>query len=196
VYAYIQKKHKTFVLTSVAIIYNHGLVATAFIGGLAILSILEKHKTQLLQIGISSLPILATSFLFLIPAMQTWGPLTDTPQERAFFANPYVFTLMFLNVLTIGFFLAVYFSLFKRKQLTQLQKISILTLLSLFIMLPLWVDRWIGYVAMPLSFLLCHYITKMNMKLKMVVAPILFGNFLFFYSMPWQWLINNTIQVL
>jgi len=196
VYAYLGKHRKTFVLTSLAMIYNHGFVALAFIGGLCLLALIEKRKTEVFSIGVFSTPVILPSLFFLVPTLLNWSTLGETPQEKAFIANPVAFMATYLGFLTVGFALAFYLIFFRRKQLSPLDKICLLTFASLLVMAPIWVDRWIGYVVIPLAFLLSNHITKLETRWKIILIPFVVMGFLFFYSFPWLWLINNTIHVL
>lgn len=194
--AYLQRKCKILVLTSLAMIYNHGFVALVFLGGIAFLAIVEKRKNELVQVGSLAVPVLLPSFIFLLSALNKWSGFGETPQEKAFIGNPLAFTATFLGLLTFGFALVIYLALFKRRDLTQIDKISILTLVSLLIMLPIWIDRWYGYVTLPLAFLLSRGLAKLQTYWKLILIPFIIASFLFFYSIPWLWLINNTIYVI
>lgn len=192
IHAFVQKNKFTFVLVSTLMIYNHGIAAASYVGGLVLLAILEKRKVEATSVISLSLPIIVPMLVYLPPAMSRWGQLSDTLVEIAFWQNPLLLTVWYLGPLSLAIPLAIRESL-RFNKLGDFDQATIITLYSLLIMLLPWPDRFLSNTALPLAYLASSRIVKWRHR--KILYPLLITTFIVFYSMPWVWLITRDFAI-
>lgn len=162
-YALLSAKGKLTVASVVAGVYNHSFPVLAHTGGPLLWN---RNRKQILAITVISLPILIISAVYLASFTGKWFMTPASPQAASFLNNTFTFSLIYLGSLAIGIPVAVY-SVLKWHSLTQLSKISLLTIASSLLLIPLWYDRFYQYVSIPLA--------------------ILTGEFAVAVKSPWRW---------
>lgn len=164
--AYLTKKTWHYLLLSGLIIYAHGPAAIALIGGTALLGIMQKRWKQTAILIAIILPIILVSLPYYQGAMTSWSGGDDTPQETNFLGNPLLFTYAFVGLLGMGFVPFIQKLQPSKWHLsTDLEKLSILTIISLLPMLILWPDRLLaGYIQLPLAYLLVSVVSVWKSK--------------------------------
>jgi len=158
---YLAKKQLSYIASSMALVYGHGLAAISFIGGIVLLAFFQKRRKEALAIVALTLPLILLSAFYMQGIFTTWGGLDDTPQEIVFWANPVLYALWYLGPLLMPIVLLIpKVRVSKWEFNSTLEKASILTMLTLLPMAVLWPDRFFGYITLPLAFILSSSISK------------------------------------
>jgi hypothetical protein len=154
-YAFLFMKRKNYSLLSVLIVWNHGIVSLSALGG-SLLSCIKRHEWKILTVFlVGSSLILALSLIYLIPALTQFSSTVPNDQVYYFWHLP-LFVPFYLGFLMIGFPIAFYKLYFwvKRKSISAVDKLCLLTVASMSVMIPVWADRWIQYCSIPLALLI------------------------------------------
>jgi len=145
--AALSAKKWRFVGLAVFTVYGHGLAALSNVVGLALVKWQQPNWRRALTVGlIAIIPVLVVSALYVDGAFSKWGGagLTENPQEVLFWTDPsFIPYYMGATVFGVPF-------LFKRGK-SELLKLALWGLVGNLIMLPLWADRWLHYVSLPLA---------------------------------------------
>lgn len=177
VLALLETKKKTFSALSLATIYSHGIAPLSAIYGLTIPKLREKtwHLTLLLS-ALAIIPILAISVYYVPGAFKMWGPTAQSanPQEYMFWNAPHAFIPVYAGATLIG----IPF-MFKRGK-SQFETLLCYGIIGSLIMLPIWADRWLQYISIPLACLAGLGISRMEGK-KLALTGIFLMSFLLFY---------------
>jgi hypothetical protein len=176
-----KSSNRKYILLSTLMIWNHGFVSISAISGTLLRKLREKQYKTILSITLGASAILILSLYFLLTGLKFYGGNIDTNQEFAFWHNP-LFIPLYLMLPTIGFPIAIYkvYQWYKTRTIKPLVSISILTILTLAIMIPVWADRWIQYCTIPLSILILEQtsISKRNTRLIVYTLISIFSFFM------------------
>jgi len=178
VLALMSTRKKTFAGLSALSIYSHGPAAFSNIYGLAANRLRQKswRKTILLTLLIV-FPVLAISAWYITGALNFWGHQTATsnPQELAFWQTPLNFIPNYMGATMIG----IPF-LFRRGK-TGFESLLTWGVAGSLLMLPLWADRWLQYISIPLAMLAGVGISRMSKLKQTLIIVVLFIVFAFYY---------------
>jgi hypothetical protein len=150
IYFFMEKRKKEFLITSVFLIYNHGIYSTLLIASLLVFSL--KHEVgrvkEFVKIGLYSLPLYLIMSTFFL---DSFSPATglNSPQKELFLNNPFygIFYLGYLLFITT----IVSINFFKKIELSRFETILFFWLMLLLPLFPFFPDRFISYAAQPLA---------------------------------------------
>lgn len=153
--------------------------------GMLVKAITKKWHTAI--ICISAIILMLT--YFAIPDLQNIletniGLRKGGNNDLAIWNNPLITIPYLLGPLTIAIFYVILNAKNYRK-LTELEKLSLLTILGMTVMIPLWISRFIQYITMPL----CYLLVKRMGYSKYRVAYA--GPIALFMFIPWLLLLAN-----
>jgi hypothetical protein len=146
---------KRWVVSSVLMVWNHGLVSISAIGGSLIEQLRRGERRLFVAWAFGSGFILFASFYFLLSGLSGYGGAVDTNQEYWFW-HSISFSFEYLGLLIVGFAIAVYYvyRYVKHLELSAVSKLALLTIVSTAVMIPMWADRWLQYCTIPLALLI------------------------------------------
>ena len=143
-------KRLRFAGLSLLTIYSHGVAALSGVYGLALnrLRLKPWRKTVLLA-ALLAAPVLIVSVLYVGGAFRQWGGygLTENPQEHLFWTDPAGFIPYYMGATILGLPF-----LFKRGK-SEFKSLVTWGFVGSTVMLPIWADRWLHYVSIPLAVL-------------------------------------------
>lgn len=194
----IAGRKKTFLLSSLASVYNHGIAALANLYLISIYKFRDpkwtyktrRMKRTILSAALLVLPLVIISIIYFRGALQTWGSHSATPQERAFWADPLLYVPVHLGATLIGLVFLVK-AVKNWRQQTELVKLLTLSLLGSVIMFYLWADRFLQYSILPLSCLAGIGLSKMKAQKLVFIGYILLAVFMF-YMINYVWVTVNN----
>jgi hypothetical protein len=211
IYGVVSKKRNCLVVSSTLMIYNHGFVALAILGGLFLFEILRRNYRPVLTALALVAPILLVSLPYLPQSLSFFGGKYENSQEAQFWFNPLYFTVMYQRLLFTGFF--VPFSYFSRgiinvlegwadiglkyfwMKWTDMEKASLLTLGSMAVMVLPWADRFTQYSTIPLTVFLVGMIMRSKPRIRDAWQYLIVISALLFYATIWIWLFANQFAV-
>lgn len=176
-YAYLEDNKRGFILLSTLLIFNHGVVAIAFLGGLFFSSLISKEVKPLLLIGLLASPVMIPILVYLPQTLTLMGGAINTGQEANFLRTPLLYSIKYLGSLVFAIPLLL-ISARKWIHISEISQLSILTILSLSIMLPFWPDRFLQYSTLPLCYLLA---SEINYKYVKYALPLILYNYSIFW---------------
>ena len=190
--AILSAKKKTFVISAVATIYNHGVMAVINIWGW--LPKLFKAKktwfTSILMITAISSPILILTALYFGGGWSMWATTApqENPQETLFWTTP-SWIPFYAGLTLMGFiFLVKNF----RNPKTELESYLKYGMLGNLVMLPLWADRWLQYSTIPLACLVGIEVARWHgSKLYVTLAVVALGAWIYISFFLWNSIIHN-----
>jgi hypothetical protein len=178
-YGFLFLKRKGYVVASVLMVWNHGLASLSALGGTLLGYLQRRDWKVIIAFLIGSSVILALTLVYLIPTLSHFQSATVNTQEWDFWHLP-LFVPFYLGFLIIGFPIAIYRTFqwtTNRKYVSAIDKLSLLTIASTAIMIPIWADRWIQYASIPLALLLLSQVNSAGQKARM----LWFMAIIFFY---------------
>ena len=154
-YFFLRGNKLGYVLSSVLMVWNHGLVSISAIGGSLLLLLKQRNYKWFAAWLSGSLVIITISFYYIVSGLQNCGGRVDTDQEYLFWHSA-TFIPEYLGLLTVGFAVAIYFvyRYVKHLELSAVSKLSLLTIATTAVMIPMWADRWLQYCTIPLVLLI------------------------------------------
>lgn len=190
--------NRRFIPLSALLIYNHGLVSLALLGGLYVWEWRKQRIKNVAYSLLQALPIIAISAYYFLDAFSRFTGSYETLQELQFWTNP-LFSLSYLRLLFLGIPLAIYLLIaelpHRLKDLSDLEKISLLTLGSMLVLVPSWADRFLQFSTIPLTILLVETISRAKQpKRDLWLYGVLFS-FIIFYATLWIWLFADIYFV-
>jgi hypothetical protein len=193
---YYRKDSWKFVLVSVAMVWNHGLIAAPLLAGLWLYRIYEGSvsKKHVFSLSLGSFPIVALSLLFLAAGLSRFiGSGFENAQEAAFWNDP-LFSLVYMRLLWLGFPLAIY-KMMQWKKLGVLEKESLVTLASMLPLIVWQADRFLQFSTIPLALLMTCHIKQAAFRQRESWFWISFIMFFLMYATLWLWLVVNGYDV-
>jgi hypothetical protein len=183
-FAVLSIKKKSFIISALAAIYGHGLAALSNIYGVALYLLKEKQWRKTITAGlIGTLPILALSLYYIQGAFHKWFTLAGTnnsnPQQTLFWTQPLIWIPFYSGLTLFGFVF-----MFKRNK-NYFESILTCGILASAIMIPFWADRWLQYIAIPLSCLVGLGLREASTKKLLIILPILVTVSLLYISYWW-----------
>lgn len=209
VHFFLKGKLTRFTVVSLLMIYTHGLIALLLFLPF-VLHELIAHKPPtydqiivrksrsfyVLLTAFLSFPIIALSLVFLLPGLHHHLGGIQNAQEAAILQNPVGFTFPYLGpamCLLSPFLVKVFFQL---KNLDDLHKMAVYTLLSLTPMILFWPDRFLTYITMPLAILISQAVSSVKRPwLKIFLTCFLVDFAALTYLTEWGFLLNRTHHV-
>jgi hypothetical protein len=182
-----------FIVTSSLMIWNHGVVGAAALGGLFVWKIWKKDFKPILASLIMSLPIIAVTLSYLPSALISMSGGFENLQEKFFWQNPVLFVLDYQRLIAVGFPLAL-LRIVRRKN-DELTQVSLLSLGAMGVMILPWADRFFQYSTIPLSFIVVPSIIRNNLKIKLIAIYAITIAFCILYATMWVWLMWNQYDV-
>lgn len=143
-------KRWRFVGYAVATVFSHGLASLSMLYGLVFGKFKDRGWRWPLIVGVLLVaPVIVMSLYYMGGAFQHWGTYTlnENPQEALFWQEPLTFIPYYMGASCLG----VPF-LFKKNK-SEFERVVFFGFLGLFLMLPLWADRWLHYISLPLAVL-------------------------------------------
>ena len=136
-----------FVGLAVVAVFSHGVAALSMFVGWVVVKFRVKCWRWPLIVGVLLvLPVLVMSVFYVGGAFVKWGgaPVNENPQEVLFWSDPsFVPYYMGAGLLAVPFLF--------RKNKSLLEWLAVYGLVGNLVMLPLWADRWLHYVSLPLA---------------------------------------------
>lgn len=172
VLALCEKRWGWFALLSTLLVYNHGVVALAMLGGSFFYLFVQRKYKVLLTIGLATSLILIPIGFYLVSGMGAMAG-SGTGQERSFWATPVSYTLRYLG--TIALVIPLMKGVNHREPL---HKLLLLNIGSLLVMFPFWPERFLSYIAPNLAYLESETINK---KYVFLLSPVI----IVFHLLPW-----------
>ena len=182
------RKGKGFVVASVLMVWNHGVVAVSALGGVLLAQLRWRRWRLFAGWLIGAFPVIAVSLLFLVSGLRSYGAAVDTDQEYLFW-HSITFVPEYLGLLTAGFVVGgfVVYKFLRGQVVSAASKLAVLTVLSAAVMVPMWADRWLQYSTIPLALLILEQAhlsgPKVQLMLKaaiVVSVAYTFGELLLF----------------
>lgn len=182
-FAFLSEKKWLQITSGILGAYSHGLASLAVNGG----QILFKgNKRTILIISLATLPIALLSMFYVVPMFSKWVGVPVSSQARMFLTDWPAFTFSYLGALSLALPI-VFWQLYKWKTQTLLTKLSLVTLASSLLLLPIWYDRYYHYAAIPLAFCLGDFATSHK---KLAVVIFAFIMYFFVLAVIHLWLVN------
>ena len=179
-FAFLSERKWLQVASGVLGVYSHGLASLAVNGG----SILYKAKKRtILIIILASVPIVAVSLIYLVPMLSKWVGVPVSSQARMFLSDWPAFTFSYLGALSLALPIVVW-QVIKWKTQTLLTKLSLVTLVSSLLLIPIWYDRYYHYAAIPLAFCLGDFACS-HKKLALIILAFIIYFFVLGYLHLW-----------
>ena len=176
-FCYLFLKRRGYVFSSVLMIWNHGIVSLSALGGTLLGYVRKRDWNITFAFLLGSGLMLALTFAYLVPALNQFSSSAQNDQEYAFWHLP-LFVPFYLGFLIVGFPIAFYqaSNWIRKRFVSSVDKLALLTVLSTSIMIPVWPDRWIQYCTIPLSLLILSqiYRSKSTARFFWFIAIILF----------------------
>ena len=179
-YAFLLGKKKLAIASSLLGVYNHSFASLAMNGG----ELLFKGKKKtILIVALGSLPMMVVSLWFLPSMLSTWVGVPVNSQARLFLSDFPMFTVAYLGSLFVGL-PVMFYQVTQWKKLCFLSQLSMVTLASALVMLPVWYDRYYHYAAIPLALILGEFAVA-HKKLRIVLVAVIVGFVVMNYSNLW-----------
>ena len=136
-------------------VWNHGLVSATALAGTLLGYIKRRRWKIIICFFVASSVIFALSLIYLVPTLTQFQSSQQNDQEYYFWHTP-LFIPFYLGILVVGFPIAIFkfVQLLKHKPLSPIDKLSIATIASTAVMIPMWADRWLQYCTIPLALLI------------------------------------------
>lgn len=182
-FAFLSERKWLQIASGVLGVYSHGLASLAVNGG----QILYKgNKRTILILTVAVLPIVLISIFYIVPMFSKWMGVPVSSQARMFLTDWPAFTFGYLGALSLALPI-VFWQTWKWKTQTLLTKLSLVTLASSLLLLPIWYDRYYHYASIPLALCLGDFAVS-HKKL----ALIILGFVIYFFIMGYLhlWLVN------
>lgn len=187
---------RKFLVASVVMVWNHGLVSLSALGG-ALLRKLWRREWRVIAIFLlGSGVILVLSFVYLPSALQGYGSGFCTEQEKAFWLTPIQFFITYVGLLTLGFAVIGYRLLkwIRGVKPSSLSLISMATVATTAIMIPVWADRWVQYSSVPLALLMLEVYAETKSYIRFLYTSLIVLYFVWTYSILWLSLFAGALQ--
>ena len=189
--AVLDWKPKRFALVSFLLMLNHAPMSlVALIGAYAYSVVKHRHELRNMMLIMSPLFLVAAFLLAYLSRVDYLFAynffVSQNAQESAFWSNPLVYALLQFAPLFPALPLA-FRQAFRWRSLSELEKLSLLTLAGLLLLVPSSVDRFWNYATIPLSILLACY----HNKWKWLVIPVVLVG----VCVPWIYLFANAYYV-
>lgn len=184
-YYCLKKLDGKFCLVSVLMVWNHGLVSLAALGGALLAQIKRRRWKVLLVFLLGSSFILGVSAVYLYSGLGNYGARVDTNQEYLFWHDSY-FVPEYAGLLSLGFVVGgwMIYQRIKGKPLSAVSKLALLTIASTAVMIPVWADRWLQYCSIPLALLILEGAHEANWKVQLLLkAAIILAVAIMFMEM-------------
>jgi hypothetical protein len=183
--ALLSDEHDRFAVGSFLLLLNHAPLSFFALVGSYIKATVKKWY---MIIGFTIFWITTLTY-FAIPDIQN---ILETnialrkggANDLAIWNNPLVTIPYLLGPLTVSILYIILCAKNYRK-LTELEKLSLLTILGMTVMIPLWISRFFQYITMPL----CYFLVKRMGYSKYRVAYA--GPIALFMIIPWLLLLAN-----
>ncbi len=163
--------------------YSHGLASLAVNGGQILYG---RNKRTLLIVTLASLPIVLISIFYIVPMFSKWAGVPVSSQARMFLTDWPAFTFSYLGALSLALPIVIY-QVYKWKTQTLLTKLSLVTLASSLLLLPIWYDRYYHYASIPLALCLGDFAVS-HKKLALIILA--FTIYFFVLGYLHLWLVN------
>ncbi len=199
-YSSVEKNNdKWFILFSSIVLYNHGIMGVSVLGGLFLYKLYRREWKTILMIFLISLPITLASLPYIPSALNNFGGKINTDQQRAFLANPLLFTWEYMGqslvvgfpIILFGYVVAAWKVL--KRNLDEIDKVSIFTLGSMLLTTFFQQDRFLQYSTIPLAILLANHVSQSKDRTSWTIVAV--GLASFFYAILWIWLAVGMFDV-
>lgn len=163
--------------------YSHGLASLAVNGGQLLY---RGSKRTIIIVTLACLPIVLLSIFYVVPMFSKWMGVPVSSQARMFLTDWPAFTFSYLGALSLALPI-VFWQVYKWKSQTLLTKLSLVTLASSLLLLPIWYDRYYHYAAIPLALCLGDFAVS-HKKLAFIILAFV----IYFFVMGYLhlWLVN------
>lgn len=193
-YLNVEENKSGFIAASSLMIWNHGLVALSCLGGMFFLMLNRRQYKVLALILLLSSPVLATTIYYLPASLGKFSSGFENNQERQFWNNPSLFTALYQRLISTGFILVAAL-LMRRRAVTEMEKVSLMTLLSMALMVIPWADRFVQFSTIPLSILIMEDAAKRKWKGREAWTWAITLCFMLMYLTLWLWLIADAYYI-
>jgi len=184
---YLSKNRLGFIISSVVMVYTHSIASLSLIYGLALHKLKEKKWLRsIFLLGLLVSPILITSVIYGSGALTRWGEHSDSDQEELIWTSPFTFVPLYMGSLLLGF-PCFFMALIKWKDQTEYVKTLCLILAGSVIMIPIWADRWLQYISVPLACLAANWLTKRKRSEILFILPFMVSVFAM-YQLNYWWI--------
>gem|GEM_PF-2915770 len=175
IYFFMENRKKEFFITSVFLIYNHGIYTTLLIASLFIYTLKYEPKRikEFTKIGLYSFPLYLLMSPFFLGSFSPAAAI-NSPQKELFMSNP------FYGFFYLGYFLSlttiISFKFYRKKEKTKFETILFYWLFTLLPLFPFFPDRFISYAVQPLAIISAVAFSKIIKKdtLKIIFLFIAF----------------------
>lgn len=179
-FAFLSERKWLQITSGILGAYSHGLASLAVNGGQILYG---RNKRTILIVTLACLPIVLISLFYVVPMFSKWVGVPVSSQARMFLTDWPAFTFSYLGALSLGL-PVVFWQIKEWKTQTLLTKLSIVTLASSLLLLPIWYDRYYHYAAIPLAFCLGDFACS-HKKLAMVIMAFIIYFFVLGYLHLW-----------
>lgn len=192
----MQNLNRRFLATSILMVWNHGLVALSALGGVLARKLWQREWRTIILFLLGCGFILALSFAYLPSALQGYGSGFCTNQEIAFWNRPATFFMNYVGLLTAGFAVILYRLIMWLRGVkpSSLSLISMATIASTAIMIPVWADRWVQFSTVPLALLILESYAGTKSYNRFAYASLIILYFVWTYSSYWLTLVAGAYQ--
>jgi len=189
------RQNKLLIATSTLMIWNHGLVSLACLGGIFLFLIARRHYKSLSWILLFSLPIIASQLYYLPSALQHFAGGFENLQEQQFWSNPLTFTALYQRIISLGFPIVSYLFWIKNTRQSDSNNLMLLTLFSMSVMILPWGDRFIQLSTIPLTYIIIDFIKNTGRKKRELWLYGITLAFVMFYATLWLWMMVDNFYV-
>jgi hypothetical protein len=179
-FAFLSERKWLQIASGILGAYSHGLASLAVNGGQLLYG---RNKRTILIVTFACLPIVLISIFYIVPMFTKWAGVPASSQARMFLTDWPAFTFSYLGALSLGL-PVVFWQIKEWKTQILLAKLSIITLASSLLLLPIWYDRYYHYATIPLAFCLGDFAVS-HKKLAMVIMAFIIYFFVLGYLHLW-----------
>jgi hypothetical protein len=178
-----EKNWKLFSLLSIVLIYNHGVVAIAMMGGTYLYLLYKRKYKMLVIITVASLPIMVPYLKYMIAGMQDMLGIA-TGQEILFLKYPLVYSLLYVAtpLLIIPLMKGI-------DIMNPLHQMLIMNIVTSSIMTPFTGERFLCYMVPNIALLATE---TLNTTYLLYLSPVI-G---IMHLQPWYLLFSGKFHVL
>jgi len=182
-FAFLSERKWLQITSGILGAYSHGLASLAVNGGQLLF---KGNKRTILIVTLACLPIVLISIFYIAPMFMKWAGVPASSQARMFLTDWPAFTFSYLGALSLAL-PVVFWQIKEWKTQTLLTKLSIVTLTSSLLLLPIWYDRYYHYATIPLAFCLGDFACSHK---KLAIIILAFTIYFFILDYSHLWLVN------
>lgn len=180
IYFFMEKRKKEFLITSVFLIYNHGIYSTLLIAALLIFSFKHERNRvkEFVKIGLYSIPLYLIMSPFFLGSFSPAAAI-NSPQKELFLKNP-IYGIFYLGYfLFITTIVSIY--LYRGKERSRFETILFYWLIALLPLFPFFPDRFISFAVQPLAIISAvafgRFIKSDNLKILFLILAFIIAIF-------------------